>query len=387
MVLLRDHDDRLLLVRQPPSTGWSLPGGLLDRHEHPRDAAVREVREEIGVTLDADAVAPIVPNAHVNPFVQQVDLIFTATVDADATEVTVDQVEIGEARWFALDALPPLTGPTFRLLGRAGLLSPDGSPAHPNADETPHDAAAPRTAEDPPTTDGPGARGTQPDVVDAAGAQPNDGDTVDPRAGESGTAGAQPRQDGTASAQPRQDGTASAQPDDADAAASRPDEISAADARPDGDSPTGAQPDEGSTASAHPHERGAAGAQPKDADAASAESTDGSTASPRAGGDLRAAGTRPDEDSTADAQPDEDGAAGPQATEGGTASARPDDGSAAGPRNGGDLRTALPPAADGRGAAGARTDEVLGEPGEPFADPEADVAAAKHDAPSRGERA
>ncbi|WP_344649638.1 NUDIX hydrolase [Cryptosporangium japonicum] len=132
MVLLRDHDDRLLLVRQPPATGWSLPGGLLDRREHPRDAAVREVREEIGVSLDPDTVTPIVPNAHVNPWVQQVDLIFTATVDADDIVLTVDEVEIGEARWFTLEALPPLTGPTFRLLGRAGLVSPDAAPDAPS---------------------------------------------------------------------------------------------------------------------------------------------------------------------------------------------------------------------------------------------------------------
>ncbi|MFG1925692.1 NUDIX hydrolase [Cryptosporangium sp. NPDC048952] len=149
MVLLRDHDDRLLLVRQPPAAGWSLPGGLLDRREHPREAAVREVREEIGVELEPDSVTPIVPNAHVNPWVQQVDLIFTATVDAGEIALRVDEVEIGEAQWFALDALPSLTGPTFRLLGRAGLVSPDTTPATPATPATPEPSPAP--AAEPPS--------------------------------------------------------------------------------------------------------------------------------------------------------------------------------------------------------------------------------------------
>jgi len=173
VVLLRDRDDRLLLVRQPPAEGWSLPGGLLDRREQPRDAAVREVREEIGVTLDPEAVTPIVPNAHVNPWVQQVDLIFTATVDADATALTVDRVEIGEARWFALDALPPLTGPTFRLLGRAGLVSPEASPGRPappaDALNAPPDAAP--TPSTPATARPPADPATPPAAEQAAAEQ------------------------------------------------------------------------------------------------------------------------------------------------------------------------------------------------------------------------
>ena len=131
--MLRDHDGRLALVHQPPQVGWSLPGGLLNRREHPRDGAVREVREEIGVMLEPEALTPLAPNAQVNPWVQQVDMLFTATVDAATTPFTVDQVEIAEARWFPVEDLPRLTGPTLRLLGRCGL-SPDAPPTDPNED-------------------------------------------------------------------------------------------------------------------------------------------------------------------------------------------------------------------------------------------------------------
>ena len=35
---------------------WALPGGRTDRGEHPEDTAIRELQEEVGVTIDPDAV-------------------------------------------------------------------------------------------------------------------------------------------------------------------------------------------------------------------------------------------------------------------------------------------------------------------------------------------
>ena len=46
-VVLRWHD-RVLLVR-PKSGRWQLPGGRLERGESPREAALRELREETGL--------------------------------------------------------------------------------------------------------------------------------------------------------------------------------------------------------------------------------------------------------------------------------------------------------------------------------------------------
>jgi 8-oxo-dGTP pyrophosphatase MutT (NUDIX family) len=121
IVLLRDEEQRILLVQQPPAPGWGLPGGLLNRREAPADGAARELAEEVGVRLNPSALTPAVPNALINARVQQVDVVFTATVDGGSTEIVVDGIEIGEARWFAPDALPELTRPTTRLLGRYGL--------------------------------------------------------------------------------------------------------------------------------------------------------------------------------------------------------------------------------------------------------------------------
>lgn len=55
-VLVRDEDDRLLLVRTTSSTGWSFPGGTVKRYEHPAAAACREVRDETGVEIDNEDI-------------------------------------------------------------------------------------------------------------------------------------------------------------------------------------------------------------------------------------------------------------------------------------------------------------------------------------------
>jgi ADP-ribose pyrophosphatase YjhB (NUDIX family) len=121
VVLLRDPDGALLLLRQRPWKGWSLPGGLLDRLEEPADGARRELAEEIGIRLGADELVPAAPNAVVYPRAQQVDCVFTATVDPDGRPLTIDPVEVQDARWFPADALPPLSWPTARLLSSYGL--------------------------------------------------------------------------------------------------------------------------------------------------------------------------------------------------------------------------------------------------------------------------
>ena len=106
------RDGRLLLIRRAidPWRGcWDIPGGFCEPDEHPVDAVVREVREEVGLDVrvtgflgmwmdtygGGDGGAP--PDATLNCY-------YLATVDDGVA--AVDPREATEAAWFAPDALP-----------------------------------------------------------------------------------------------------------------------------------------------------------------------------------------------------------------------------------------------------------------------------------------
>lgn len=124
VTLVRDADapppGRLLLLRQPPGHGWSLPAGLLQRREPPVAGAARELAEESGIDLPPERLRPAVPNAVVHAK-GWVDMVFEVSVPAVSTTLTVDGAEVYEAAWHPLDALPRLTPATAHLLAYYGI--------------------------------------------------------------------------------------------------------------------------------------------------------------------------------------------------------------------------------------------------------------------------
>lgn len=113
--------DRLLLLRQPPGRGWTLPAGLLNRGETPAEGAVREAEEETGLSFTADDLRPASPNAVVHTNGRWVDLVFRAEADPATAKLAVDGAEVWEAAWHDLANLPKLTVATQRLLSVYGI--------------------------------------------------------------------------------------------------------------------------------------------------------------------------------------------------------------------------------------------------------------------------
>lgn len=65
---LIDEDGRVLLTRRPegkPMAGlWEFPGGKIDAGETPEAALVRELREELDITVQAKCLAPLTFASH-----------------------------------------------------------------------------------------------------------------------------------------------------------------------------------------------------------------------------------------------------------------------------------------------------------------------------------
>ncbi len=66
--ILLDRQDRVLLLRRGPTAPWmpgrwNLPGGNIDPGETPREAAVREAKEEAGVRIQDLSLLSVVDDA------------------------------------------------------------------------------------------------------------------------------------------------------------------------------------------------------------------------------------------------------------------------------------------------------------------------------------
>ena len=109
-VALIEYDGRILALRQDHRTGWSLPGGLVDRGERPDETVVREVAEETGLRITSGDVFASV----VDPDVRHIDMIYRVSCDTEP-DVTVAS-EARASSWFAVDELPDPDKPTRRIL-------------------------------------------------------------------------------------------------------------------------------------------------------------------------------------------------------------------------------------------------------------------------------
>jgi ADP-ribose pyrophosphatase YjhB (NUDIX family) len=108
-VVLRGEET--LLVKRADTGEWTPVTGIIDPGEEPAYAALREVEEEADVTAIVERLAwvrvtdPVVyPNGDRS---QYLDLVFRLRWTAG--EPNPADGENTEARWFALDALPPMS--------------------------------------------------------------------------------------------------------------------------------------------------------------------------------------------------------------------------------------------------------------------------------------
>jgi 8-oxo-dGTP diphosphatase len=65
---LVDEDNRVLIAQRPEGKQlaglWEFPGGKLDPGERPEDALIRELAEELGITVKAPCLAPLTFASH-----------------------------------------------------------------------------------------------------------------------------------------------------------------------------------------------------------------------------------------------------------------------------------------------------------------------------------
>ena len=112
LVLLRNAGE-VLLIRNSYVRYYSLPGGYVHAGEAARQAAVRELSEEIGLVVRADQLAQLLDVTHDWEGKKDHVEIFSLEVP-ERPRIEIDQREVIEATWLSpekalsLNLFPPL---------------------------------------------------------------------------------------------------------------------------------------------------------------------------------------------------------------------------------------------------------------------------------------
>ena len=68
---LIDPDGRVLIAQRPPGKTmaglWEFPGGKVEPGERPEQTLIRELKEELGIAVKEDCLAPLTFASHVYP--------------------------------------------------------------------------------------------------------------------------------------------------------------------------------------------------------------------------------------------------------------------------------------------------------------------------------
>lgn len=82
---------------------WTLPGGFVDYAEHPVEGAVREVKEELGVSVEIDEndIVQIAERIFTSEGIQFLSFTYKCYIEGDV-QFNPKADEIEEARWFPM---------------------------------------------------------------------------------------------------------------------------------------------------------------------------------------------------------------------------------------------------------------------------------------------
>ena len=100
------------MVRDRSLDAWTLPGGFQDLDESIEETAVREIREELRLETEPEALVSVysgpqwITRLANGDAVQNVQFFFRMKLKGDVEGMRIQESELSEARFFDLEKLP-----------------------------------------------------------------------------------------------------------------------------------------------------------------------------------------------------------------------------------------------------------------------------------------
>jgi 8-oxo-dGTP diphosphatase len=110
IIVLRKNMTEILLIKRlnPPFEGnWALPGGFLDMNETLEEAAVRELKEETGLSGISLQQLHAFSALDRDPRHRTISVVFYGILAGNHADAVAGS-DAKEAKWFNLNHLPPL---------------------------------------------------------------------------------------------------------------------------------------------------------------------------------------------------------------------------------------------------------------------------------------
>ena len=110
--LFTDNSGRVLMLRTTYKDYWDIPGGYVEPGESPRAACIREIREELSLTVEVGPLL-VVDWAPAEGEGDKILYIFDGgpLTDHDVAAMVFEDGEIAEARLVIVDEVDGLTRP------------------------------------------------------------------------------------------------------------------------------------------------------------------------------------------------------------------------------------------------------------------------------------
>lgn len=108
--IIYNEKNEVLLQRRGDSDAWGFPGGAMELGESAEETAIREIFEETGLNVSIERLIGVYTkytNQYSNGDKAQT-ITFCFECRPVSGELTVDDLETLELRYFSVDKLPPL---------------------------------------------------------------------------------------------------------------------------------------------------------------------------------------------------------------------------------------------------------------------------------------